>query len=119
MGFGILVAESALVGMAVKSNTDYTAAETTYNTKLSEYQSATDPETISLLKTDVSAARSSMTSASDQLVMFSAAAGGVWLLNTLHALIVAPKDDIAHKASYRLAYDVKTKSPQLRWEISL
>ena len=119
MGFGILVAESALIGMAVKSNSDYISAETIYNTKLSEYQSATEPDKISLLKIDVNTARSDMTSASDQLVMFSAAAGGLWLLNTLHALIVAPKDDMVHKTNYRLAYDHKTKSPQLRWEISL
>ena len=118
-GFGILVMESALVGMAVKSNSDYVAAETNYNTKLAEYQSATDPATISLLKTDVNIARDDMTSASDQLMMFSAAAGGLWLLNTLHALIVVPKDDMAQRTTYRLVYDHLTKNPQLRLEISL
>ena len=57
-----------------------------------------------------------MTSASDQLMIFSAAAGGLWLLNTIHALIVEPKDDMANIPSFRIAYDPQTNGGQMRWE---
>ena len=116
MGFGILVLESALIGMAAKSNSDYTAAQTNYNAKLLQYQSSTEPSAIAQLKQEVSVARTDMTSASDQLMIFSAAAGGLWLLNTIHALIVEPKDDMANIPSFRIAYDPQTNGGQMRWE---
>jgi len=115
-----IVAAVKMIGMAAKSNTDYTSYENEYNTQLANYNGATVPADIANYKVLVDQARADMTSANDQLTLFSAAAGGLWLINAIHAFLTGPDlADNASKLPIRLAYDPTLNQTQLRWEISL
>ena len=106
--------------MAAKSNTDYISYENEYNTQLANYNNATVPEDIANYKALVEQARADMTSASDQLTMFSAAAGGVFLISAIHAYITGPTlAEGPKQLPLRLAYDPRLQHTQLKWVISL
>jgi len=119
-GFSFLLLEAGIIGMAAKSNSDYASFQTEYDTQLANYNAATVSAEITSYKALVDQARDDMTSASDQLTLFSAAAGGLWLINAIHAFLTGP--DLVDNGSnfpIRLAYDPKLNQTQLRWEISL
>ena len=119
-GFSFLLLEAGIIGMAAKSNSDYASFQTEYDTQLANYNAATVPADIASFKALVDQARTDMTGANDQLTLFSAAAGGLWLINAIHAFLTGP--DLADNASnlpFRLAYDPTLNQTQLRWEISL
>ena len=119
-GYGFLALEAGLVGMAAKSSGDYTTAKNDYDAQLLNYQAATDPTDISLYKDLVETARTNMNSANDQLVLFSAAAGGVWLLNAVHAYLTGPRLGLLpDETPFRLAHDPTLNQVQLKWEIQL
>ena len=119
-GFSFLLLEAGMIGMAAKSNSDYASFQTEYNTRLANYNAATAPEDIASYKVLVNRARADMTSANDQLTLFSAAAGGLWLINAIHAFLTGPDlADNTSKLPIRLAYDPTLNQTQLRWEISL
>ena len=106
--------------MAAKSNSDYASFQTEYDTQLANYNAATVPADITSYKALVDQARSDMTSASDQLTMFSAAAGGVFLISAIHAYITGPSlAEGPKQLPLRLAYDPTLQHTQLKWVISL
>ena len=86
-----MLLEAGLIGMVAKSNSDYTSFQSEYNTQLANYQAATVPDEIASYKVLVDQARLDMNSANDQLVLFSSAAAGIWVLNALHAVLTGPK----------------------------
>ena len=119
-GFSFLLLEAGIIGMAAKSNSDYASFQTEYDTQLANYNAATVPADIASYKALVDQARTDMTGANDQLTLFSAAAGGLWLINAIHAFLTGPDlADNASKLPFRLAYDPTLNQTQLRWEISL
>jgi len=118
--YSFMGVELALIGMAAKSNSDYASFQTEYDTQLANYNAATVPTDIASYKALVVQARTDMTSANDQLSLFSAAAGGLWLINAIHAFLTGPDlADNTSKSPIRLAYDPTLNQTQLRWEISL
>jgi TolB-like protein len=119
-GYGFLVLEAGMIGMVAKSNSDYISYENEYNTQLVKYNGATVPGDIANYKALVDQARDDMISANDQLTLFSAAAGGVFLISAIHAYLTGPDlADNTSKLPIRLAYDPTLNQTQLRWEISL
>ena len=119
-GFSFLLLEAGMIGMAAKSNSDYASFQTEYDTQLANYNAATVTADIASYKALVDQARADMTSANDQLTLFSAAAGGLWLINAIHAFLTGPDlADNASKLPFRLAYDPTLNQTQLRWEVSL
>jgi TolB-like protein len=119
-GYGFLVLEAGMIGMVAKSNSDYISYENEYNTQLVNYNGATVPGDIANYKAQVDQARDDMISANDQLTLFSAAAGGVFLISAIHAFLTGPDlADNGSKLPIRLAYDPTLNQTQLRWEISL
>jgi TolB-like protein len=119
-GFRFLLLEASMIGMAAKSNSDYASFQTEYDTQLANYNAATVPTDIASYKALVVQARTNMTSANDNLTLFSAAAGGLWLINAIHAYLTGPDlADNTSKLPIRLAYDPTLNQTQLRWEISL
>jgi len=119
-GYGFMVLEAGMIGMVAKSNADYTSYENEYNTQLVNYNAATVPAEIASYKALVNQARDDMISASDQLTLFSAAAGGVFLISAIHAYITGPTIAEGPKQlPIRLAYDPTLKYTQLKWVISL
>ena len=119
-GFSFLLLEAGIIGMAAKSNSDYASFQTEYDTQLANYNAATVPADIASYKALVDQARTDMTGANDQLTLFSAAAGGLWLINAIHAFLTGPDlADNPSKLPFRLAYDPALNQTQLRWEVSL
>ena len=119
-GYGFLILEAGMIGMVAKSNSDYISYENEYNTQLVNYNGATVPGDIANYKAQVDQARDDMISANDQLTLFSAAAGGVFLISAIHAFLTGPDlADNGSKLPIRLAYDPTLNQTQLRWEISL
>ena len=124
-GFTILLLEAGFIGMAAKSNNDYLAFQTEWNTQLVNYQSATVPADIADYKVLVDQARSDMMDSNDQLNLFIYASAGLWAINTIHAFLVGPKpddddDEEASKSSpFQLAYSPLINQVKLQWEIDL
>ena len=120
-GFGFMLLEAGLIGMVAKSNSDYTSFQSEYNTQLANYQAATVPDEIASYKVLVDQARLDMNSANEQLVLFSSAAAGIWVLNALHAVLTGPKmaDSGEKKSPVRLAFDPLTNQTKIEWGLNL
>ena len=120
-GFGFMLLEAGLLGMAAKSNSDYTSFQTEYNTQLANYNAATVPVDIANYKVLVDQARTDMNGANDQLVLFSSVAIGVWVLNSVHAFLTGPiAEGPDNSASpIRLAFDPATKNTKLELRFNL
>ena len=118
---GFLLAEAGLIGMVVKSSGDYTSYQDEYNTQLNNYTNATVPEDIADFKALVQEARANMNDANSQVGLFTSLAAGVWVLNTVHALLTGPSFASNEKISppVRLAYDPKLNQTKLEWRVSL
>jgi len=120
-GFGFMLLEAGLIGMAAKSNSDYTTFQSEYDTQLANYNAATVPAEIASYKALVDQARTDMNGANDQLVLFSSAAAGIWVVNALHAFLTGPTfaDGGDQDLPVRLAYDPLTKQTRLEWRLNL
>jgi len=120
-GFGFMLLEAGLIGMAAKSNSDYTTFQSEYDTQLANYNAATVPAEIASYKALVDQARTDMNGANDQLVLFSSAAAGIWVVNALHAFLTGPTfaDGGDQGLPVRLAYDPLTKQTRLEWRLNL
>ena len=122
-GFTILLLEAGMVGMAAKSNNDYLAFQTEYNTQVVNYNAATVPADIASYKALVDQARSDMMASNDQLNLFIYASAGLWAVNTIHAFFVGPKNDDDEEASkstpFQLAYSPFTNKVKIQWDINL
>jgi len=63
-----------------------------------------------------------MEAANNQLYLFTGLAGGLWLLNVVHAYITGPGEDDQSNNIYRnlqVAYSPSINQIQVRWEIAL
>ena len=120
-GFGFMLLEAGLIGMAAKSSSDYTTFKGEYDTQLANYSSATVPAEIASYKVLVDQARTDMNGANEQLVLFSAVAGGIWAVNALHAFFTGPvlADSDKGASPVRLAFDPLTKQTRLEWRLNL
>ncbi len=120
-GFGFMLLEAGMIGMALKSSSDYTAFQDEYDTQLANYNAATVPTDIANYKTLVEKARADMNTSNDQLVLFSSAAIGVWVLNSVHAFLTGPvlasHDD--QGSPLRLAYDPIRGQAMIQWRVDL
>ena len=120
-GFGFMLIEAGLVAMAAKSSSDYTSFQSEYNSHLANYNSATVPAEIANHKALVDQARLDMNGANDQLVLFSSAAAGIWVVNALHAFFTGPMvaDNEKKTNPIRLAYDPQMNQTRIEWRLSL
>ena len=118
---GFLLVEAGLIGMVVKSSSDYTSYQNEYNTQLINYTNATVPDEIAGFKALVQNARANMNDANSQIALFTSLAAGVWVLNTVHAFMTGPSFASSEKKNtpVRLAYDPKMNHTRLEWRMSL
>ena len=116
-----MLIEAGLIGMAAKSSSDYTSFKGEYDTQLANYNLATVPSEIASYKALVDQARTDMDGANEQLVLFSSAAAGIWVLNALHAVLTGPKiaDSGEKKSPVRLAFDPVTSQTKIEWRLNL
>lgn len=121
-GYGWMAAELVLIGMAYKSNSDYLAAEKNYLRYHALYDQSTDTDLIAAYRKKSTDYHTTMKSVNSRTTMYIGLAGGVWLLNAIHAYIVGPRPDneTAGLTDYlAFAYDSTTRSTQIQWNIPL
>ena len=119
-GWGFLGGELALLGLGYMSYSSYQTAYDDVNSFYAQYQAASDPTQIRLLKEKSMAAEDQMNSSNDQLTMMFQAAAAVHLANMVHAFVLGPKNTTALKRSqFQLGYDPNINQPQLRFTIAL
>ena len=120
MGWGFLGSELALLGLGYASYSSYQTAYSDVETFYAQYQAASDPAQIRLLKEKSMAAENQMNTSNDQLTVMFQAAAAVHLANMVHALVFGPKENTASKQPhFQLGYDPNIHQPQLRFTIAL
>ena len=119
-GWGFLGAELTLLGLGYMSYTSYQTAYDDVNSFYADYQAASDPAQIRLLKEKSMAAEDQMNASNDQLTVMFQAAAAVHLANMVHALVFGPKENTTSKQpQFQLGYDPNINQPQLKFTIAL
>ena len=100
---------------------DYKAAFDDYNKYQNQYMASTNPDIIADLRGKVEDSHNDMVVADDQMQNMLYAAGGIWVVNMLHAVLTVPVQsaEIKNKKSVDLVYDPLLKQPKLRFSIAL
>jgi len=119
-GWSFLGGELALLGLGYVSYSSYQTAYDDVDNFYAQYQAATNPNDIRMLKEKSMAAEDQMNSSNDQLTMMFQAAAAVHLANMVHAFVLGPKNSVAaSKSQFQLGYDPNINQPQLRFTIAL
>ena len=119
-GWSFLGGELALFGLGYMSYSSYQTAYDDVNSFYAQYQVASDPAQIRLLKEKSMTAEDQMNASNDQLTVMFQAAAAVHLANMVHALVFGPKESTASKKSqFQLGYDPNINQPQLKFTIAL
>ena len=119
-GWGFLGGELALLGLGYASYSSYKTAYDDVNSFYAQYQAASDPAQIRLLKEKSMAAEDQMNTSNDQLTVMFQAAAAVHLANMVHALVFGPKEStVSKQPHFQLGYDPNIHQPQLRFTIAL
>ena len=116
-----LGAETIVGALAISEYKLYKTALNNYNEYQNEYLLSNDPLAINILRTKAQESRKSMITADQQITSFLYALGGIWVANTLHALVIKPKNPtlVKNKTTFNLAYNDILKRPELRFSINL
>ena len=118
---GVFLVRIGLLGLGYASYSSYkTAYSDDVNSFYAQYQAASDPAQIRLLKEKSMAAENQMNTSNDQLTVMFQAAAAVHLANMVHALVFGPKESTASKQPhFQLGYDPNIHQPQLRFTFAL
>tara|TARA_B000000460_G_scaffold14990_1_gene10296 strand:+ start:107 stop:1150 length:1044 start_codon:yes stop_codon:yes gene_type:complete len=111
----------AVGALAYMQYNDYKAAFDDYNKYQNQYMASTNPDIIADLRGKVEDSHNDMVVADDQMQNMLYAAGGIWVVNMLHAVLTGPvqSTELKNKKSVDLVYDPLLKQPQLRFSIAL
>ena len=121
-GFGWVLSELAVAGVIYTSYTSYQTAYNDFNTYMDLYRQETNTTLIVEYKGKAKTSEGDMKTANDQMKMLAGVAGGLWLVNAIHAFFIGPKAESANlnkKTSIKLAYHPTTGQAQLKLEIAL
>jgi len=121
-GYCWMATELTLIGMTYKSNTDYLAAEKNYLKYHALYNQSTDTDLIAAYRKKSTDYHTTMKSVNSTTTRYVGLAGGIWLLNALHAYIVGPRPDeeTAGMIDYlAVSYDPTTHATRIKWEMAL
>ena len=120
MGWSILGGELVLGALAFSAYSSYSTANSDLITYNQQYNNATDPTQIADLRSKTLQAEADQVSSNDQMTTMLYAAGGLWAINVVHALLTGPKSDTAsRKSGFDLVYHPEMFQPQLRFSIAL
>ena len=114
-----LGAKLRLVYLAYASYSTYQTHYDSFDQSYSQYSLSSDPLEKQTFKLDAQSNHQSMVDANDHMTLMLYAAGGVYVINILHAAILGPKRETASKSSIDFAFDPKLQQPQLRFSIVL
>ena len=120
VGWSILGGELALGALAFSAYSSYSTANSDLVAYNQQYNNATDPAQIADLRSKTLQAEADQVSSNDQMTTMLYAAGGLWAINVVHALLTGPKSDTAsRKSGFDLVYHPEMFQPQLRFSIAL
>ena len=120
MGWAFLGAEVAVGALAYASYSNYQTHYDSFDQSYSQYNQSPDPLEKQNFKLDAQSNHQSMVDANDQMTLMLYAAGGIYVINILHAAILGPKSETASKKSnINLAFNPELRQPQLRFTIAL
>jgi len=112
--------EAVLGALAYLQYQNFIQARDDYNLNLSRYNSATDVNLIAEYKALAKESHATMVDAENQFFLFGGLAGGVWVLNVIHAYLTGPTETTAYQpkpSGIALAYS--PNQIQLRWTFAL
>ena len=115
-GFSIMGIELALIGLAVNAKSTLTALKVDQDDARQLYMASTSQADIQNYGNQLMAIDADLHSANDQLMLFSASAGGLWAVNVIHAFIAGPKDSFS-SLPVSLAYDPIMMQTRLKWTV--
>ena len=121
-GYGWILSELAVVSVIYTNYTSYQSACDDYKEYVDLYRKETDASRIVEYKTQAKETLDNINTTSEQIRMLTRMAGGLWMANVLHALIVGPKwqsSNVDKMPSLELTYDPSTHQTQLRLKIVL
>jgi len=116
------VSELALVGTIYLNYQSYHTASDDFDSNYDLYKNETDLALIQDYKSKTDSNLKKMESANDNMKLIAGIAGGVWLLNTVHAYLVGPSGNTySNETPYplKVAYDPNLQSALLRLEVPL
>ena len=120
MGWSFLGGEAIIGALAFFSYSAYSKAKNDVISFNEQYKNATDQSQISDLREKTLQAESDQISSNDQMTMMIYAAGGIWAINVVHAMLTGPKSEMASKKSgFDIVYHPEMLQPQLRFSIAL
>ena len=120
MGWAFLGGELTAAGLAFSAYSAYSTANSNLTAFNQQYNNATDPVQIADLRSKTLQAEADQLSSNDQMTMMIYAAGGLWVINVVHAFLTGPKADTASRSSgFDLVYHPEMLQPQLRFSIAL
>jgi TM2 domain-containing membrane protein YozV len=120
MGWSFLGGEAIIGVLAISAYSAYSKANSDLVSFNEQYKSASDPGQIADLRAKTLQAEVDQISSNDQMTMMIYAAGGLWAINVVHAMLTGPKPEMASKKSgFDIVYHPEMLQPQLRFSIAL
>ena len=120
MGWSILGGEAVIGLLAFSSYSAYSKANSDLVSFNEQYRNASDPLQIADLRAKTLQAEVDQISSNDQMTMMIYAAGGLWAINVVHAMLTGPKPEMASKKSgFDIVYHPEMLQPLLRFSIAL
>ena len=120
IGWSFLGGEAIIGALAFSSYSAYSKANSDLVSFNEQYKNASDPLQIADLRAKTLQAESDQISSNDQMTMMIYAAGGIWAINVVHAMLTGPKSEMASKkSSFDIVYHPEMHQPQLRFSIAL
>ena len=120
-GWFWLGTEALLGALAFSEYSSYKTELNNFNSYQKEYSISKHPEKIELLRIKTMESRKKMITADDQMTSILYAAGGLWVANILHAMLLKPKviNATNNNSSIDLVYNKINNQPELSFSIKL
>ena len=117
-GYSFMGVDVLLWALTMNSQSTFTDLQSDQDAVTALYNAATQQTVIDDYINQLNAIETDLQKANDQLVMFSAAAIGVWAANIVHAYVTGPSAGNALSSTpLKLAYDPAIQNTSIQWTI--
>jgi hypothetical protein len=119
-GTGFLAGELAVVGLFAATFSTYQTATDDYNNYNNLYLNEENQDLIVEYRAEVEKSHQDIEASKALMDNLASAAGGIWVLNVVHAFLIKPDNSTASKEHpIRFTYDPQTRSTGIRFTIAL
>ncbi len=119
-GTGFLAGELAVVGLFAATFSTYQTATDDYNNYNNLYLNEENQDLIVEYRAEVEKSYQDIEASKALMDNLASAAGGIWVLNVVHAFLIKPDNSTASKEHpIRFTYDPQTRSTGIRFTIAL